>query len=302
MKKTVKNLVVSVALIAALLVAVSVEAKDAAITASTGTVQLLTKNGAWQKAGLNKVLKAGTTVRTVGASTATVRLPDIDGFAVLGSGSVLTLNESSVKNGISDTTVSLAAGQFASVIKSFPQGSVLNVKTPQRTIVIREPGSFVVNADGSVSVLEGKVMVGDAVIGANQTLAAGADAPTALDAAAQASLTAAIAAANTPASANKSSKVAKKDSGDSEDNSRSTLASSNIVLAPIDILDAIDKAHRAAWPMTATNKVSPDGSQQNPGEPEIPGGDDNPGMYHPTDPTTPSNPTGSGDDNPGMWH
>lgn len=54
MKNIVKTFVMSATLVAALLVAASIQAKDAVLTGSSGVVQTLSKNGSWQKASVSK--------------------------------------------------------------------------------------------------------------------------------------------------------------------------------------------------------------------------------------------------------
>ena len=64
MKKIVKTFMVSATLVAALLVAVAAQAKDATLTGATGTVESLGKGGTWQKVSVSKSVKVGSTLRT----------------------------------------------------------------------------------------------------------------------------------------------------------------------------------------------------------------------------------------------
>lgn len=199
MKKIVKTFMVSATLVAALLVAVAAQAKDATLTGATGTVESLGKGGTWQSVSVNKSVKVGSTLRTgsTAGSLASFRLPNVDGLIVLNEATTLTLSEASSKTvsgqNVSDTVLSLAAGRVTGKVGGLNGASSFVVKTPSKNVVVKgQNAEFSVGADGSVTVTRGTVDVGTGgqmvAVAAGQTLAANAAAPVASQPGDQASI------------------------------------------------------------------------------------------------------------------
>lgn len=210
MKKIVRTFVVSATLVAALLVAVAAQAKDATLTGTTGTVESLGKGGAWQKVAVNKPVKVGATLRTGNAagSLASFRLPNVDGLIVLNEGTTLTLTDASSKTvsgqAVSDTVLSLAAGRVTGKVNGLTGASSFVVKTPSKNIVVKgQNAEFSISANGAVTVTKGTIEAGTGAnlvkVNAGQTLAANAAAPADAQPAEQANVTTQIAYASRPA-------------------------------------------------------------------------------------------------------
>ncbi len=204
MKKIVKTFMVSATLVAALLVAVAAQAKDATLTGATGTVESLSKGGTWQKVSANKSVKVGSTLRTgsTAGSLASFRLPNVDGLIVLNEATTLTLSEASSKTvsgqNVSDTILSLAAGRVTGKVGGLTGASSFIVKTPSKNVVVKgQNAEFSVAADGSVTVTRGTVDVGTGgqmvTVSAGQTLAANATASVAAQPGDQASIASQVA-------------------------------------------------------------------------------------------------------------
>lgn len=199
MKKIVKTFMVSATLVAALLVAVAAQAKDATLTGATGTVESLGKGGTWQKVSVNKSVKVGSTLRTgsTAGSLASFRLPNVDALVVLNEATTLTLSEASSKTvsgqKVSDTTLSLAAGRVTGKVSGLSGASSFVVKTPAKNVVVKgQNAEFSVSADGAVTVTRGVVDVGVGTemvtVSTGQTLAANATEPAAAQPGEQASI------------------------------------------------------------------------------------------------------------------
>lgn len=199
MKKIVKTFMVRATLVAALLVAVAAQAKDATLTGATGTVESLGKGGTWQKVSVSKSVKVGSTLRTgsTAGSLASFRLPNVDGLIVLNEATTLTLSEASSKTvsgqNVSDTILSLAAGRVTGKVGGLTGASSFVVKTPSKNVVVKgQNAEFSVAVDGSVTVTRGTVDVGTAgqmvTVSAGQTLPANATASVAAQPGDQASI------------------------------------------------------------------------------------------------------------------
>ena len=207
MKKIVKNFVVSATLVAALLVAVAVQAKDATLTGTTGTVESLGKGGAWQKISANKPVKVGSTLRTgstVG-SLASFRLSNIDSLVVLNENTTLTLDAADSKKvsgqDVTDTALRLATGRVTGNVNGLNGASKYVIKTPSRDVIVKGSNAeFSVGADGSVIVTKGAVDVQTAKglipVAAGQTLPVGSDAVAPTDPNLQAGIATQVASAN----------------------------------------------------------------------------------------------------------
>lgn len=203
MKKIVKTFAVSMTLIAALLVAVSVQAKDARLTGMTGTVEVLKDGGAWQKISSSKSIKEGETLRTadVVGTVVSFRLANADALVVMNQGSTLTLNQASddTVNGqkISNTVMTLAAGQVTGKVGAIGGASKFTVNTPTKSFEVAPNSEFSISVDGAVTVSRGELTAKAGTetvkVAAGQTLAPDATATAPADANIQASISTQVA-------------------------------------------------------------------------------------------------------------
>ena len=203
MKKFTKTFVASVAVLAALLVAADLQAKDAALTKADGKVEVLSAGGSWQKAAANKAVKAGSMVRTSDADGSAASFVLSDGTTVaLDKSTSLTLTkaDSSTVGGaiVCDTAIDLKDGGITVVIPATSKAPSFAVKTGSKTITVPGGTTAYINAIGDVTVLRGSADVQGVAVSAGQSLKSTDSAPTAATAMEQASAGALATYGSTP--------------------------------------------------------------------------------------------------------